>query len=51
MSDAVLIEIDGGVNLENAPKLLEAGADVIVAGHFVFSADDPETVIGELKGL
>lgn len=51
MSDSVLIEIDGGVNLQNAPRLLEAGADALVAGNFVFSAKDPEAVIGELKGL
>ncbi len=51
MSNSVLIEIDGGVNLENAPRLLEAGANVLVAGNFVFSAKDPAAVIGALKGL
>jgi ribulose-phosphate 3-epimerase len=49
MSDSVLIEIDGGVNLDNAPRLLAAGADVLVAGNFVFSASDPEAVIAALK--
>lgn len=44
-----LIEIDGGVNLQNAPKLKEAGADVLVAGNFVFSANQPEKVIADLK--
>lgn len=46
-----LIEIDGGVNLTNARPLLEAGADVLVAGNFVFSAPDPRAVIEALKGL
>lgn len=46
-----LIEIDGGVNLQNAPLLLQAGADVLVAGSFVFSAPDPQATIAELKSL
>lgn len=45
-----LIEIDGGVNTENAPALLEAGADVLVAGSTVFKATDPEACIRTLKG-
>lgn len=44
-----LIEIDGGVNLSNARPLLDAGADVLVAGNFVFTAEDPKRVIRELK--
>ncbi len=44
-----LIEIDGGVNAQNAPKLMEAGADVLVAGSFVFKSVDPEATILELK--
>ena len=44
-----LIEIDGEVNLTNAKPLKEAGADVLVAGNFVFSANDPQSVISELK--
>src|SRR5687767_4336818 len=44
-----LIEIDGGVNQQNAKPLLEAGADVLVAGNFVFSASDPKSVIKGLK--
>jgi ribulose-phosphate 3-epimerase len=44
-----LIEIDGGVNNQNAPLLLDAGADVLVAGSFVFGASDPKQVIDELK--
>lgn len=44
-----LIEIDGGVNQQNAKLLIEAGADVLVAGNFVFSATDPKEVIKHLK--
>lgn len=45
-----LIEIDGGVNAETAPKLLEAGADVLVAGSYVFGATNPtETIEGLVK--
>lgn len=46
-----LIEIDGGVNAQNAPKLMEAGADVLVAGSFVFKSADPATTISNLKTL
>ena len=45
-----LIEIDGGVDLQNAPKLIQRGADVLVAGNTVFSASDPVKMILELKG-
>lgn len=44
-----LIEIDGGVNQQNAKSLLEAGADVLVAGNFVFSSADPKATIKALK--
>jgi len=44
------IEIDGGVNLENAPKLFKHGANVLVAGSTVFNAPDPEKMIVELLG-
>jgi len=44
-----LIEIDGGVTLENAPELLKAGADVLVAGNTVFSATNPTETIKMLK--
>jgi ribulose-phosphate 3-epimerase len=47
----VLIEIDGGVNANNAPKLLEAGADALVAGNFVFSSQNPLNTINELVSL
>lgn len=49
-SDA-LIEIDGGVNQQNAKALLDAGANVLVAGNFVFSAPDPKKIIANLKAL
>lgn len=44
-----LIEIDGGVNAENAGALMKAGADVLVAGNFVFSSPIPEGIIAGLK--
>ena len=44
-----LIEIDGGVGLQNVQKLVETGADVLVAGNAVFGAEDPIEVIKELK--
>ena len=46
-----LIQIDGGVNLETARRLFAAGADVLVAGSFVFNADDPAQIIKDLKSL
>lgn len=46
-----LIEIDGGVNANTAPKLAEAGADVLVAGSYVFNAPDPHAAIHSLKEL
>lgn len=46
-----IIEIDGGVNLETGKKLLESGADALVAGSFVFGSSDPEKTIGDLKSL
>ena len=49
-SDA-LIEVDGGVNLATGKRLVEAGADILVAGNFVFSAPDPEEMIHALKSL
>ncbi|WP_373522630.1 ribulose-phosphate 3-epimerase [Aquiflexum sp.] len=46
-----LIEIDGGVNKLNAPLLAEAGADILVAGSFVFSAENPFETIKSLKNI
>ncbi|MBI1286635.1 MAG: ribulose-phosphate 3-epimerase [Flavobacteriales bacterium] len=45
----LIIEVDGGVNLENAPKLVAAGANALVAGSSVFKAENPEAVIAGLK--
>ena len=46
-----LIEVDGGVDLETGKLIVDAGADVLVAGSFVFSADDPTKRIDQLKKL
>ncbi|NQT29713.1 MAG: ribulose-phosphate 3-epimerase [Candidatus Saganbacteria bacterium] len=45
------IEVDGGINLETAPKVVGAGANVLVAGSAVFGAKDPAEVIKKLKAL
>ena len=46
-----LIEVDGGVQHETAPRLVEAGADVLVAGSYVFKSPTPEQTIHELRSL
>ncbi|MGI6074234.1 MAG: ribulose-phosphate 3-epimerase [Fermentimonas sp.] len=46
-----LIEVDGGVNIETGRRLVEAGADALVAGSFVFNSDNPEETIKELRSL
>lgn len=48
---STLIEIDGGVSDKNAKQLVEAGADVLVAGNYVFRASDPVATIAGLKKL
>ena len=48
---STLIEIDGGVTDKNASKLVNAGADVLVAGSFVFGAQDPVATIADLKQI
>lgn len=45
----VLIEVDGGVTVENASSLVQAGADILVAGNTVFSSKDPLLTIHQLK--
>lgn len=45
------IEIDGGVNFENAKSIIEAGADILVAGNTVFSAENPKAAISQLKNI
>lgn len=49
LNPGLIIEVDGGVNLENASKLVAAGANALVAGNAVFKAENPEAVISELK--
>ncbi|PAC29830.1 ribulose-phosphate 3-epimerase [Flectobacillus sp. BAB-3569] len=46
-----IIEIDGGVNQETGTKLIEAGADALVAGSFVFNAPNPQATIANLKNI
>ena len=46
-----LIEVDGGVNLETGQQLRQAGADVLVAGNFVFASDNPEETCRQLAAL
>ncbi|GAA4065021.1 ribulose-phosphate 3-epimerase [Flavobacterium cheonanense] len=48
---STIIEIDGGVTSKNAVQLVEAGADVLVAGNFVFKAENPPETISELKKM
>lgn len=50
-NSSCLIEIDGGVNAETGPKLVEAGADVLVAGNYVFASQNPIETIASLKKL
>src|SRR5690606_1099949 len=51
VNDSFLIEIDGGVTLQNAASLLQAGANVLVAGSFVFNAADSMETIKKLKAV
>ena len=48
---STMIEVDGGVNLETGKRLVDAGADVLVAGNFVFKSPDPIQTIKDLKAL
>jgi ribulose-phosphate 3-epimerase len=48
-NSTALIQVDGGVNLDNAQKLFDAGADVLVAGNAVFSSEDPAKTIELMK--
>jgi ribulose-phosphate 3-epimerase len=48
---STLIEVDGGVNFETAKKLIDAGADALVTGNFVFSSENPIETIRQLKQL
>ena len=46
-----LIEVDGGVNGETAPLLVNAGTDILVSGSYIFGSKDPYATIAALKGL
>ena len=46
-----LIEVDGGVSTENAKKLIEVGADILVAGSSVFKSEEPKKTIKKLKSI
>ena len=48
---STIIEIDGGVTSKNAKQLADAGADVLVAGSYVFKSEDPTKTITDLKAL
>lgn len=48
---STIIEVDGGVNMETGKKLLDAGANALVAGSFVFGSDNPTQTISNLKNL
>ncbi|MCG7280576.1 ribulose-phosphate 3-epimerase [Chryseobacterium taklimakanense] len=48
-NSTALIQVDGGVNVDNAAKLFDAGADVLVAGNAIFSSENPEKTIELLK--
>jgi len=50
-NSSALIEVDGGVDLENARRLLDAGTDVLVAGNTIFSSPDPAGTIQQLKHI
>jgi len=46
-----IIEVDGGVNLETGKRLIDAGANVLVAGSFVFNSENPTETIKKLKEM
>ena len=48
---SALIEVDGGVQVETAPRLVAAGIDVLVSGSYVFKSPHPEQAIRELRAL
>lgn len=50
-NSSALIEVDGGVNIETGKRLVEAGADALVAGSFVFNSENPSETISNLKSL
>ena len=50
-NSSAMIEVDGGVTDKNAKKLVEAGADILVAGSYVFKSPNPDSTIKDLKNL
>ena len=44
-----IIEVDGGISTDNSPKLIKAGADILVAGSAVFNSDNPIDTINQMK--
>ena len=50
-NSSTLIEVDGGVTIHNAKKLIENGADVLVSGSHVFKAENPKEIISKLKHI
>jgi len=51
LQDRVMIEVDGGIKLFNAKEVIDAGADVLVAGSAIFGTDDPVQTINEFYQL
>ena len=51
LQDSVLIEVDGGIKLHNAKEVLDAGADVLVAGSAIFGTDDPANTIKKFYSI
>ena len=51
LQDRVLIEVDGGIKLHNAKEVLDAGADVLVAGSAIFGTDDPANTIKKFYSI
>jgi ribulose-phosphate 3-epimerase len=51
MNPSCLIEVDGGVNYETGRRLFDAGANILVAGNFIFSSEDPKATIKKLKNI
>ncbi|MCX6305764.1 MAG: ribulose-phosphate 3-epimerase [Bacteroidetes bacterium] len=48
---SVMIEVDGGIDLQNAPVLIKEGVDILVAGNTIFASPDPRHVIHQLKNI
>ncbi|NLZ73505.1 MAG: ribulose-phosphate 3-epimerase, partial [Bacteroidales bacterium] len=51
IGSGALIEVDGGINLDTGRQMIEAGADILVAGSAIFSAPNPSQMIQEMKNL